>query len=720
FAQRVDEPGLYRLVAQARSTGWTAPNVRGSSFAVTPSNRRAARGRATFFAARTDLLREADEDQLVEISVARDAGVNLLALETPWRLLEPAAGAYDFQILEPVVEALRHQDADLAALFVISDAPAWAPAEPEARTARVGAFITALAQRFGERARRFQVGSGVLPQADLAAQLEAVKALGARLRGEIRELELLPPAIPVGGGGQDARAPDAFNAAAFAQSDPAFPLVFKTSGSTDAALGQLAEYAQRTGLQWRPAHWWMHEAAPLVGAGYAADAEAVLRHYVKAAEAGVAGLIWSDLRDNDNEPSRPAGFRGLVLRDFSPKTTLMGYAVAAGKLTGHRYAGPLQGTPAEFESALFIGGTQQVGVIRPRPNRLLPMFLSPVSGAPGELVVEDFDRRACPFFNSAAPPLVPVSTRPMFITLTLREAEPEPQLSLAQPWVRAPRIAFCGADTPIPLEADVLGSGHVRVQLPSNAPCEAQGGSLAVRGERGRTVRAELRLTARRGADFERAAGTLRIALGESSFEAPLEIRRLTEIRPLAAGGQVQEPAYRIAEPSSPLNVRAGAKAAVHAAYQADALQLAVVVEDRRLVPFREARGGGQAGDQVLLGLARAGTDAQAQVRIEPAQASPSPVALRRTSAEQLAGWKCEAAGTGPQRTYLFSIPAEALGGQPLSPGVLLLIAVQYVNDDADGFPPATLAWGGDVRSGEPASYCWVRLGGGSAAAAAK
>ena len=52
------------------------------------------------FGVYANLFREPIVDQTLEIAVARDLGVQLFALETPWSAIEPKPGASEFRVLD--------------------------------------------------------------------------------------------------------------------------------------------------------------------------------------------------------------------------------------------------------------------------------------------------------------------------------------------------------------------------------------------------------------------------------------------------------------------------------------------------------------------------------------------------------------------------------------------------------------------------------------------
>ena len=710
FSQRIREPGLYRLVAQVRATGWSTPKTLEAAIAVTPSNRRVARGRSTFFALRSNLLREPDLDQMLEIEVARDLGANLLALVTPWRQIEPKPSTFDFRTIESVINVLTRADTDMAVMLVVAEPPDWLARDTTPRPQRVAALLTALCKRFGERLTRFQIDADALDRPSTAAQLEAVREIRARVAEIQPNVQLLPPPSVLD------EADAEFDIAAYVKQNPDAPIVFQTEGDSLLSLDLLESYRRQVALTWRPNHWWSHLATPLVGAGHLANAEAVLRFHVQAAISGAGSVLWFDLRDDDNDPTRREALRGLVRRDFSPKTSLLGYATAAGLLTGYRYAGAVVGAPDSITSALFIGGTQQVAVLLPRPNRVLPAVLAPAMGTLGDVSVLDFERRTYPLLGTAAPSLLTTIPRPLFVTLALKATVSEPRISLPRPWLRVPGTVFCGTDTVFRVDVDVtrtLENSYLQARPPKNAPFGVSFTSMALRGEVGDTLTADIRLTPKADQDFERAELPLRVVIEGDTLDVPLEVRPLTDVRPLAAGESIRAAAYRVAQLAPPPKQRTTAKAVLHCAYEAGALHVALLVEDNRVIPYHVDATGSESGDELRLGMALEGNDQHAEVHLDP---TGNPLALeptQGTSRAAVAGWKCELTGgtQGGSRTYRFTIPVRAFGRDKLAAGDRVLLAVEYQSDDGDGLPRVPVQWGvGLGGSRSTRNYRWLVL----------
>ncbi len=709
FSQMIKDPGLYRLVARARAAGWAAPNTFETTIAVTASNRRLSRGRSTFFGIGTNLLREPELDQALEISVARDVGANLLALNVAWSQVEPKSGAYQFAALDPVVNALNQKD--VPAALVLGEPPEWA-ASQAARPEQLAQLIAALADHFGTRVQRYQVDAAALGQSDMTAQLAAVAQLQEKVAARHAGVVVLPPSIDV------ADVASAPAVAAFLRQHADAALEFLARGTVTDARRAFVAYHQRLALPWQSTHWWRYEAQPLGGAGANVDAEDVLRLYVDAAAAGVAGLIWFDLRDDDNDPEHSELLRGLVRRDFSPRTTLLGYASAAGRLAGFRYAGPVAQTPPEYDSALFIGGERQLAVLLPRANAVLPIALAPVYSVRGELEVQDLERRSRKVLQSAAPPLVPTTPRPLFVTLVMKQADPEPQLALGKPWLRAPATVFCDTEFTLELDAWVrLQKSYLQLQLPKGTAAESSFSALGLKADVGETIKQAVTIKRKNAAaDFLREELTLRLVLEGETLDLPIDLRAVTSIRPLETRALTAAD-FRVGELTVVGGQKTTASGSVACAFAPDALHVAVTIQDDRVVAGRAGRGGPVGGDQLYVGVAAAGRATPLEVRFDAAGKDPAPVASFGTPAAQVEAWKCEATPVtkGQPTAYHVTIPASALGVGGLAAGTRLLLAVRYVDDDADGFAPTTLVWGGGLDGSRSLlEYRWLELRAGS------
>ena len=710
FSQRLDYPGLYHLVARASSSAWMTPNVFQTSVAVTPSNRLLRRGRSTFFGARTDLLREPAADQLLEVAIARDAGVQVLAVDAPWRLLEPAAGRFDFDQLDLVIDALVRKDIDIAPLIVLTDPPAWLPSGPE-RLSHLTNTFEQLARRYGPKVLHYQPDEHALPERDPASLGAALKQLQERLRAIHEHIRVLSPPLDVDANAEVRGLPDP------AALDSEVAWCFRTQGDSAAAIGALSEVRHRAGGEWGYSCWWLHEAAPLSSSTHFVDAEAVLRHYVHAALIGVDGAIWYDLRDNDNDVTRPQEMRGLVRRDFSPKASLLGYGSAAGMLTGLNCRGPVLGTPTEFESALFIGSDRQVAVLLPRPNRAPNAVLAPFWRVPGELEIRDFERRLVSTLRTTGGSLVAATSRPLFITLKLENAQPEPQIALVEPWLHAPAVAFCGADEPLDVRVDAPpdgGRGSVRLSLPADAPFAVTPTRRSLAAEGDETLSVSFQLRSKSGELFDSAGMTLKAGITGRSAEVPIEVRPIVDVPKRSSESTAfPGPAHQLAQLSAAPGKRASAGGTVYGTYDSRELRLALVITDDRFVPFSVGADRTASGDDLLIGLAVEGGAEHVELRVDT---SVRPAALKPvygTAAGNLSGWTCRVTPgqAEDERVCEVVVPASALGVTHLRSSTRLLVAVRYVDDDADGLGTVPLAWGQGLDGRRTASgFRWVRL----------
>ncbi|TWT45471.1 hypothetical protein RAS1_18960 [Phycisphaerae bacterium RAS1] len=678
FSQKIDQPGLYRLVAQVRAPGWDAPSVLESTIAVFPSNRNLPRGRSTLLGVRSNLLREAAADRMLEIEVAKAIGANLLAIDVPWPLIEPKPQQFDFKQLDPLIEALVARN--IVPLLSITDSSPLPPTKPDFATivARLGPLLEACVQHFGRRVSFYQLPCALGDDAKAQEQaLADLQQRAAKLQPEVRLLHSL------------IRAP--------LRPEDSTRCV-QTCGDPVAAAAALLS-AKPT---WKPDDWWEHQSDPRRAAGQFGDVEAVFHYYLLALKAGVASAIWNDLRDDDNDPTRPELLRGLVRRDFSPKAALMGYASAATTLTGVRFAGAAPGTPPQFDSAVLIASDRQTAVLTPKALGTLPAVVAPLKGVEGQLSARDVERRPLPPIESAGPLLLPTSPRTMLVTLTLASAQPEIQVAFATPWLNVPATVFCGVPTTAEITAPFkLKQSYAQVVLPRGSPLTSATGAKAIAAEAGGTVQVPLSFTSESPDDFDPVAVTLRVSLEQKAVEIPITVERLVPLRPIAGSEQLFSADRRVGTLQRPTDRRGGSDADLFVGYQADKLLIGVQVADDRLMDAASAAAI-ESADQLLLGV---GTEAGEffESRLAGSSGEKCLVVPLVNSPSEAQRWSAKIeAGSGKRR---FGVSL-ALPG--LKSGTRVRMAAAYLDLDDAAAEPVISRWGQQPGIGLFDRYRWL------------
>ena len=695
FSQQVPAPGLYQLVATVRAPGWLLPAVFKTTVAAVVSNRALPRGRSTFFGVRSNLMRESPADRVLEILIAREAGVQVLALDTSWQALEPQPERFELDELGRVIDAITSRD--IAVMLVLGDPPNWLPSGGREAWDRQVELCAYLAGHFGARVVAYQPMR--LPASRTGGfsseEVAALVRLRDRVRAERPEAGIVSPALRIGAG----------NIPPWPEGLPAdgIELALATEGNAAAARRAIDTFVRRSGHKDEQHVRWFHEGEPIDGPGTRTDAVAILRHYVEAARHGTAGVVWFDLRDDRADPRHPERMRGLVRRDFSPRTTLLGLANTIGMLQGLLYAGPVPGTPAAFDSALYLGGEQQVAVFFPRPNRVLPAIVTPYTVvSAGVLDVFDIARREQPLLVTPFSTLVAVRAEPFFVTLGADRTLAKPALGVAQPWLRLPAVVPCDREATLPIEIDALGPlrrSYLQIKLPPNAPVRSSLTSRGLQAAAGDTLRFDVKLTRTATGPFEPATLTVRLSLEGQAIEVPVTLRPLYRVLPTRTGGRIDQPAYRLGdlhtgEPGTP-----GAN--LFAAYEKRKLRLAVELP-ADLGPRADLH----------LSVAAAGQDptVTARVALEDTRVQLGPA--NGTDARGLRGWRCRVGGEDGRRTLQVTIPARSLGLEKLTAGQRLLLSMRLVAPaNETRRAPLILCWregyGGDARTDIPQ---WIEL----------
>lgn len=700
FSLRINEPGLYRLVARVRSRGWRAARVFETTIAVMRSNRNLSRGRSAFIGLRTNLFREPITDQMLEIELARDIGVHLLAVDVPWGMIEPKPEQMSYRELDRVVNAVTSRD--MAILIALTQPPPWLDEENQDFGARQAALIESLATRYGGRARRFQ-----LP-ADARNTVEAMRRARHKAASVHPDVTVIAPsmALPLSPGSSLASA---------ARDDDMPQAMFETQGDPIAAGGVLREFSNSAAVSWRSSDWWRHTAGPEPGDGTVSDAEAIVRHYAEAVSRGVAGLIWFDLRDDGNDPESPELMRGLVSRDFSPKHALLGFAAAARVFTGMRYAGQVSGAPPEYDSAYFIGSERHLAMMLPKPNRRMPAVLAPFQTAPGSLEMFDFHGGNIDLLTSRAPPLVLTSRRPFFVALNLQNAEPEPQLGFGRSWLNVPSQVFFEdqADLAIEIIAPTrLAGSFLQIEPPPNAPFTSNVKAKLLRARAGDKIRHDIVLSSRGDAQFQRSRCDVKLTIEGDEISVPVEVVRQAVVSRIAPDADPAAPDLRIATLSGPAR---GATAFVelYASYNSRELTLTLDVTDDRHLPFDPEQAESDGGDELLVGLALEGADAHAEFRLAAAGADALATPLFGTSTQQLRDWRFSASdlNAAGRRRFVVTVTAKSLGLRSLGVGRRFLACVRYLDDDGAG-QRNSHNWGEGLDGSRSTDrFLWLRLG---------
>lgn len=685
FSQAIAEPGLYRLVAKASASGWIAPAVYETTIAVTPSNRGLSRGRATFFGLRTNLLREPLADQKLEIEVARDLGVQLLAIETPWRRIEPRRGAYRFAPLDAIVDAAAA--ADIAPLIWLTDPPEWLAAEKSQGAEAVAGVLEALARQYGQRVKLYCVWDAVAALSD-----GEWESLQRGLRDAQPQAELLRP--PVEG--------------AVAVADRSGPaLSVRTQGDLETARRAL-ESLRPAGEGLGRETIWSHEAAPLAGSGELSDAVDVLRFYTSAAAAGAGSVIWFDLRDDSDDPRYAEAMRGLVRRDFSPKAAMIGYANAVAMLAGLLPAGAPAGVPADFDASLFIAGNRQVAVLFPKPSRILPAAIAPASAVPGRITVYDFERRELPPLEFEHETLVATLERPMFVTLQAERAQKDAQLLFRAPWLSAPRTALCGetGTFKVELAAPVdIRNGVLQVVVPDGTPLQTSFAAHAVNAKAGERLSFDVELKRTAAAPSDPVRIDVRFSAGKRVVELPVRVRGLTPMRPAQGGGAHGPGVEKLADLvlAGDASRRDDRPISLFGGYEPGVLTVTFALP------------GATPLTTLMLGVAREGAASHAEIRVDGADGTPVATIVHPESGG--GGSVPARSEPGPEGTgsrVVVEIPAALVGATEFAPGQRLLMAASCIErSELRSVPPQERIWGrGLGGSRSTAGFEWVLLSG--------
>lgn len=676
FSRVLHEPGLYRLVARVRGAGWLRPAIFRATIAVTPSNRALPRGRSIFFALQANLLRESPGDQALELQTARELGVQLLCVETPWSLIEPRRDEIALSPLTAIVRVLSENS--IGAFVVLTDPPAWAAALPaDAFRAQQEELAVALANRYGARLSGIQLLWPTDSRNPTAADIAALEQIGAAVRAEHEEVVVATPPLELAARGMPwAGLLDALR-------DSKLSATFATAGPLRATRVALAEFAERRSWTWRSTDRWVHQLPPLTSLGTLSDAVEVLEHYVFAARAGVQSLVLNDLRDDGADPRRAEVQFGLLRRDFSPKATVLGFANTVGLLYGMRAADVPLEADSGVEATLFVSADRQVVVLVPQGDGVGPALVRPIARAPGTLYVYDFERRSLPLVGPDVAPLAVAPDQPMFLELELSQATTEPSLSLGAAWVSAPRVVRVVDTAEFVVTVappEEVGAVKVDLRFPENA---ALGSDFSARRIAATGEATELTVRVRKLRDFgEPVVAELEIEAGGTEFAVPVRFDPLVRVS-RGGGAGFPRASDRVAVLRAPENEDIPIEARLHARYESGVLRFAV-----DLPP------GVPATAQLHFGLATGAMRAPAEFIVEEIGGKPR---VSRTIGIDGAALTAEvvahdAAGT---TSCVVSIPPAALGARRWEAGGVLKLAVRYVEPATALInEPFVLEWG--------------------------
>ncbi len=675
--RRFDEPGLHRLSAQVLGVA-PQPVTFESSIAVTPSNRARPRGRATFFGVHSNLLREPAVDRALEIELADELGVHLLVIDLPWSELEPQAGRFDFGALDGVIESLNRRD--IACQLIVCDPPAdVTDGEFAARQERL---LTEVARRFGRRVRFLTPMSS--PRAGQPPEwLEACAALQERLRKLVPDAEVLPPAVVLGG--------DGAAAGLLEPSTGGMASALRSEGDAAAAL-ELLQSDAFARVAWTAAHRWLHRPDPISGVGSIADAVGVLRYFVEAARRGVGGVVWLDLRDPSDDPRDPMRRRGLVSRDFNPRASLIGFATAVHLLNGMQYGGALSGTPDAYDGHVFLAGEHQLALLFPKANHTLPVALAPVQLAAGALQAMDFEQRSLALYDLPGNAILVASiARPMFFSLDLQRAESDAQLTLASPWISAPRSIDIEQEGDATLELILpaaVAQGFAQLVLERDSPIRCDFSAQAVRGAAGDRVSVKAALRADQATPFDQCVIHWLISYDGARVDLAQVVRKVLPIRPGAAA-DVSQPAFRVAElqPSDPL--RPGSRGAdslpaMHAAYTPGELRLAWAIPNAL-----------SENAELRVGLARSDSPRPTELVVRNLNTQPTVAPADGFGAADAEGCTVEPRKTASGATMLvLTIPWDRAGRSAIAAGMRVRLSTQLTQTNSFTGSKRIFRWG--------------------------
>lgn len=522
---KLDEPGLYRLVARIQTPRWPQPRIVETGLAVMQSNRGLARGRSTLFAVRSNLLEDPRADQDLELQLADELGAELFAIVTPWARLEPRPGTYDFTALDPLVGALVKRS-----IFPMISLTEALPGENQtgaALTKPRQALLDALVAHFGAKVRYFELAPATGP-----TTTEALNAVQEALAAHIQNPVVIGPRV-------------AIHTQAKPSDLPTNPIAAQIGGSAGGALRILKALGASGARGWKPGDWWIFTPAAENGVGDLDDTLDLIQFYCEAASAGIAGLVCVDLRDQTNDPHHPERMHGLVRRDFSPKSMALGFAAAAAILNGCTSAGRLPNAPPAYDTYAFRSPTRQLIALIPQPGANRNALVGIAQTGEGQLHAFTAEKRAVPLFEGSPAVLLPAA-RPVIAELTLAKLTTDFGLAFAPAWMTVPAEVACGASGSFDIELTPpmpLRKSYLEVLVPRDCGLKSSISNRQLKGEAGQPIKLPCELTRDPAYRDAPATLTLNVSLEGRTFPLPIAVNPVLR---LANGPSQLDDAHRL------------------------------------------------------------------------------------------------------------------------------------------------------------------------------
>ncbi len=645
FSKRLEYAGFCRVAARLTS-GASPPVDWEFGLVALPPRPDIVRGRDQLFGVRVALFDQTPSDRLFEIEVAAALGAQVIALETPWRVIQPRPDTLALEQLDTLIKWM--QDRRIEPLIVLTDPPEWlGAAEPGEHQAKL---LTSLVGRFGRRVRHYQLAR---EPGDGAALAQAMARVRARVAPLLDDLVIISPAAPLGE--LTADADGALGAA-----------VSGSPGACAAALSS-GKFEKKASV------FCVVDATPAQALGDVVDASDVLRAYVAAARGGVRTLVWGRLRDTPDAPGV-----GLLRRDFSPRRRAAAFANAAQWMIGAELSGPMPGAatidPARpaladpMASALFISLDRQVGIVFDSPTVVPGVMARLLHGVSGFAVCRRWDAYPTIVFEWGDASLIEPPPGVMVVEFFPETNQSRPQVAFVPTWVAAPGVvavdqtASFTARITCPYDAQ---RAYLRAETDPAAPIRCELGARVLQAGAGVTTEVEAPL---KRVSALKDGTDLRLEVAIDSVRLPATVRLVRET-PLRR----QADATDIATAANALESRGR----VFGAWRPTGLTLVMEL--------------GRARGPIRVGFATVGADES-----HPAVGAFAPGEKDVEWTAQPSGWQARAVDAKGARRVEISIP-----GSGLKAGDAVLLAV-------DG--PMLELGQLEGPNGPLLDYVWLRL----------